>query len=483
MRSIPIVTAEQMRLLERAAMTSVSSLDLMERAGEAVAGAALELLTSGTVAAICGKGNNGGDALVALRLLKQRGADTAACLIAAPSDLSDDATIQLERARAASVEIRQGIGPLSDYCLIIDGLLGTGARGSLASVYAEAVRAVNQSGQRVLAVDLPSGLDADTGASLGEIVRAETTVTLGLPKTGLYLQNGPSHCGRVLIADIGLAQPTHNQRIANVVLDASDLWPLHSPDAHKGNRGRVCVFGGSASMPGAPALSGISALRSGAGLVTLFVPSEAQPVTAAYYPELMTRNLEDQFDANANAAIIGPGLGESAEARAVARKLIEAISAPKVIDADGLNALAEQAPIDLMSNAVLTPHPGEAAKLLKKTVEQIQSDRMQAAKDLASAFNAVVVLKGACTLVAQGDELFAIPVSEPALATAGSGDVLAGLIGGLLAQGLSPLNAAIAGAWHHAKIGQTLAKTPGFGFTAEDLSRALIGGPKKSQVQ
>lgn len=506
MRGIPIVSAEQMRALDRAAIEQdgVPSLTLMERAGYGVFQRVAEWfapIAGKHVAVLVGKGNNGGDGMVVARYLHEAGAKVHLWLTCAPDEFKGDAAVQWRMIQAYGIPalpIPDAPDPalFRDEDLLIDALLGIGVRGAVGEPLSSLIDAVNRSGRPVVAVDIPSGLDADTGEAHGVALRATHTVTMALPKAGFFQNDGVRCVGEWAIAPIGI--PPHRlenpECVARLLTETEvlALRPRYAPDAHKGKRGHVLVVGGSLGMAGAPALAAISALRVGAGLATVATPARVQPQVASFYPELMTIPLPGDDTgaltpqgvqwlaerlARFSVLVLGPGLGQhEATGKAVLDLLAAwcALERPLVIDADGLNWLARwgsNAP--LPKHTVLTPHPGEAARLLQIDTHQIQADRYSSAELIRDRYQATCVLKGAYTVIAERSGLWVAPFAEPSLATGGSGDVLTGAIGGLLAQGLPPLHASALGVWLHGTSGQRLACTARFGYTAEELSRGL----------
>ncbi len=474
---------------------------VMEVAGRQVAVVARRLSEQhpGPVVVVCGKGNNGGDGLVAARWLKHWGIPVSAVVWSSFDDLPPDAAAALHSARSYGVPIlipAQAAEALQDAGLIVDAVLGTGVVGSAKGLAAEAIKLINAAGRPVLAVDMPSGIATDTGRAEGPAVSADYTVTFGLPKLGLFQFPGADLAGRVIVADIGLAEAAIDaERISVELTRAADVrgWlPNYSRNAHKGTRGKVLVAAASRGMTGAAALAGEAALRSGAGLVTVAAPQSSQPVVAGLRPEFTTLAFEESAEggfaaaaaepflvkaARADALAVGPGLGTDPETQAFVRKVVSASPAPLVIDADAIKAysgqpgLLSQAPVPV----ILTPHPGEMAHLLGISVEDVMGDRFAAVRAAAHATKCVVLLKGAYTLISDPEGFVWInPTGSRALGTGGSGDVLTGIIAGLLAQGLGALEAATVGAYMHGLAGDRLAERMGHdGILAGDLAAEL----------
>jgi ADP-dependent NAD(P)H-hydrate dehydratase / NAD(P)H-hydrate epimerase len=499
-----VVSSEQMRSIENRVFTKygIPSNVVMEIAGRQVAVVARRLVEEkhpGPIVVVCGKGNNGGDGLVAARWLKHWGLAVEAVVWSTFEDLPQDAAAALLSARAVGVPIlmpAQASEALHDAGLVIDAVLGTGSVGSARGLAAEAVKLINASNRPVLAVDIPSGISSDNGKADGLAVDADYTLTFGLPKLGLFQFPGADLAGEVIVADIGLSAGAVEAEEIDVELTRADdikSWlPKYSRNAHKGTRGRVLVAAASRGMTGAAALAGEAALRVGAGLVHVAAPESSQPVVAGLRPEFMTLPFpESRFGGFAEAAAepflekatradalaVGPGMGTDPEAQAFIRKVVIGSPAPLVIDADGIKAFAGQA--ELLADApvplVLTPHPGEMAHLLGLSVEAVQADRFAAVRQAARATKAVVLLKGAYSLIAEpGGIVWINPTGNRALGTGGSGDVLTGIIAGLLAQGMGAQEAAVAGAYMHGLAGDRLSQVMGEdGVLASDLSMEL----------
>jgi ADP-dependent NAD(P)H-hydrate dehydratase / NAD(P)H-hydrate epimerase len=495
----PVVTAAEMRALDRATIEDIGipAITLMETAGRGVARVAMDLLdgnADGNIAVVCGPGNNGGDGFVAARVLRDAGHDAVVYLAAARDAVRGDAAAHLAiLERAGGVvhlidtpqALEQARESIAGAALAIDALFGVGLARPIEGHHAEVVGLVDQAAM-CLAVDLPSGLDADTGRALGACVTADVTVTMGALKIALVSAPGFARCGAVEVVDIGIPRGVlATQAIGAGLVEAEDVaatLPRSSPLVHKGRRGHVLVIGGMPGMRGAGRLCANASLRGGAGLVTLASTGDPSADDAVMTAVLETR-LADVL-AGKDAVVMGPGLGQSAQAASWLREVL-ASGVPAVLDADALNLVAgDPALADAVANAsgpiVLTPHPGEAARLLGLTAAAVEADRLAAARALASRTHAVVVLKGARTIVCDGtidDEYCAInPTGGPELATGGSGDVLAGLVASLLAQGTSPADAARAAVYVHGRAGERLAVQHGSrGVVSSDLPLAIAG--------
>jgi hydroxyethylthiazole kinase-like uncharacterized protein yjeF len=470
---------------------------LMETAGRAVARAIAELYTdSRRPLVVCGGGNNGGDGYVIARVLAEQGRGVAPRVLELGSSASQSPEAKANRDQLASA----GVGCLRaehaadvtaalDGCdLVVDAVFGVGLGRPIEGRIAECLRALGSSGLPCVAVDLPSGLSSETGQPLGMLLEADLIVTFAMPKLGLALY--PTDA-RILVADIGLpAECVARAAIRQHVLTqagARALLPVRKRDGHKGSFGHVLVVGGSLGKTGAAILSALGALRGGAGLVSLAAPRALTPIYAASLAEAMCVVLDGapadafghaQLDELVHALdsrdvlVLGPGLGQAPDTTALVRALLARARVPAVVDADALNVFAgDAAALASASPRVLTPHPGEAARLLGSTIAAIQADRPAAARALAAQSGAIAVLKGARTVIAAPDgELCVNPTGGPGLAAGGSGDVLAGLIGALLAQGLSAWDAARLGAYLHGLAGD---RGPSVGGLASELAARI----------
>jgi len=488
---LPVVTATEMRALDRTTIDEVGipALTLMETAGRAVAAAARAMLAdpAGHVAVVCGPGNNGGDGFVAARVLRAAGGDATVYLAAAREKIAGDAKTHLQILERSGGVIRmidtpsalgELRGAIAGAALVVDALFGVGLARPIEGHLGDVVAAINEARRR-LAVDIPSGLDSDTGHVLGVAVRADRTITMAAHKVALAGAPGFAYCGAVEVADIGVPPGVlATQGIHAGLVEASDLpLPRSGLLDHKGRRGHVIVVGGMPGMRGAGRLAATAALRAGAGLVTL--ASAGEPVAD---DSVMTAALAGALGPvleGKSAVVIGPGLGRGEAAAGWVGEVL-AGGVPAVLDADALNLVAGITEAVARANGpiVITPHPGEAARLLGTSVADIERDRLAAARALASKTRAVVVLKGARTVICDGtlgDDFCAInPTGGPALATGGSGDVLAGTIGALLAQGLSAIDAARAGVFVHGAAGDQLTEVHGArGVVSSDLPAAI----------
>ena len=481
---IALYSSAQVRALDAYAIEAlrIPAYTLMKRAGEA----ALRHLRSRyplahRIAVVCGGGNNGGDGYVLARFAQAAGLTVTVLAASDPEQLRGAARQAFEDLRATGARARPFAASLLDEGeIVVDALLGTGLHGEVRAEYAAAIRAINQSGRPVFALDVPSGLDSDAGVPLGEAVRADCTVTFVGLKTGLLVGEGPEYAGTVFFDDLELTPPPGEfvPRLTRIVeTEIQAALPRRHRAAHKGDFGRVLIVGSGSGMPGATRLAGEAALRVGAGLTTVAAAPENVAAIAAGRPELICLALTDkqvlaEALARADVVAIGPGLGRSAWARA-ALDTVLAAEKPLVVDADALNLLAE-AEVRPRDDWILTPHPGEAARLLGVTTEQIQRDRLAALDRLLERFRGTIVLKGAGTLVgATGRTPGVCERGNPGMATAGSGDVLTGAIAGILAQCREPWAAARIGVLVHAVAGDAAARVGERGVLASDLAREL----------
>lgn len=442
---------------------------------------------SRSVAILCGKGGNGGDGYALARLLCQEGRSVTVFSAFLEAEHSPDAHAMRQRAIESGVRIidsdtpdwRAGLKALEEHDLLVDALFGTGSRAPEGAA-AEAVKAMDRSGVPVLAIDLPTGVHCDTGEELGQAVSADWTVTIGWPKPGLLQGDGIELRGELTIAEIGYPEPVLDARTDAYLLDedwVDDRIEERSPAAHKGTSGRILLIAGSEEFPGAAALCALGAQHGGAGLVTVAAPPEVCTVVAAQVPEAIFAPMEcwdeEVLRAKADvcdACVIGPGLTPE---RASSVLKIADWSAPIVLDADALNALAAGAEAPDAA-CLVTPHPGELSRLLEVSIAEIQHDRFRMAREAADRLDLAVLLKGPHSIVAEvGQPLLVNSTGNPGMATAGMGDVLAGLCGLLLAQGLSPREAAGVAMFLHGMAGDILAEDGPIGYTASELAAAI----------
>ncbi len=503
------VTPSQMREIDRRTIDDlgISSLVLMESAGLALVDE-IESRTDGRrlrVTVVCGPGNNGGDGMVAARHLGDRGHEVVTFLASPRSAFSGDAKVQLRTLTRLEMDVtvlsslssfERAFRRAGDSDVIIDALFGTGLTKVVEGQWAQCVRVINSCPGIVISADAPSGLDTRTGHPLGECVTADVTVTFGLPKTGLVLFPGAHLAGEVVVADIGIPRS---------VIDTMDLPgellgpdPVHRvfedrwPDTHKGSYGHLLLCCGSAGKLGAGILASRGALRAGAGLVTLAVPGSSLHQVDTATPEVMVAALPETLEGSLSqqgvnglkkliserdALAIGPGMSTDPEVGALVREVLSWKGFPAVVDADALNVL--EGDLEHLRprgpETVITPHPGEMARLIGGTSSDVQSDRVGAALECAGRCGCVVVLKGAGTVIAHPDGTFYINTTgNPGMASGGTGDVLTGIIGALLARGCTPMDSALAAVYLHGVAGDLAAdKYTEHSLIATDITDSL----------
>ncbi len=482
---IALYSTAQVRALDAHAIKGlgIPGYTLMKRAGEG----ALRFLRSRwpmahRIVIVCGGGNNGGDGYVVARFAHAAGLAVTVLAAIPPEQLRGDARLAYEDFKNSEGQIHAFDSALfSEGDVIVDALLGTGLRGAVREDLGRVIREINSSGRPVFALDVPSGLDSDTGMPLGDTVRADCTITFVGLKTGLFIGDGPEFAGTVYFDDLEITPPPAVEfkpgleRIVDSEIQRA--LPRRPRAAHKGNFGRVLIVGSGSGMPGAVRLSGEACLRVGAGLVTVAVAPENVPAISAGRPELICLQLtnvsvlSEAID-KAEVIAIGPGLGRTQWAREALHAVL-ASDKPLVVDADALNLIAE-AGIEARDNWILTPHPGEAGRLLDIGTEQIQADRLAALDHLVERYGGTVVLKGAGTLVGTREKTPALcERGNPGMASAGTGDVLTGAIAGILAQCRDNWLAARVGVLVHAMAGDAAARTGERGLLASDVAREL----------
>ena len=489
----PLPDAALMRATDKWAIENeaIPSLELMERAGEGLARVVAEHVPDGRIAIVCGKGNNGGDGLVAARLLRQAGRDVDVLCLWEAAALSDDALAMLERL-SGPAPVGYDAALLGEARGIVDALLGTGSTGPPKDPVAGAIEDISAAAGKVIAADVPSGVDASTGEVPGAAIRAAATATFHRAKPGLWIAPGKAHAGAVEVVDIGIPHGAPGDAQAGLIAaGVLDDMPRRTPESTKFSSGSVVVVGGSRGLTGAPCMTALGAIRAGAGYVTVGAPASLELAFAARLLEAMFVRLPEDDGAlapgalgaavaavgRADAAVLGPGLGRAAGTQALVRELVQRIDVPLVIDADGLNALAGQ--LDELRHrrwpTVLTPHAGELARLLEVESGEVGRRRLHHARAAAARSQAIVVLKGDDTIVAAPSGRVAIsPGGAPALATAGTGDVLAGVTGAMLARRLPAAHAACAAVHAHVCAGRLAAAPHGpDGVIASDVIAAL----------
>jgi NAD(P)H-hydrate epimerase len=504
------VTAEEMAELDRTAIEEVGipGVILMENAGRGATEVMWRYfpeLGEKRVAVLAGGGNNGGDGFVIARHLWQQRVNVVVYCLKKLESYRGDAKINLVIIQKLGVPVEEateksGIAlmreKLADADMVVDAILGTGLNASVRGYFREIIDLVNEMGRPVLAVDLPSGLNASSGLPLGTCIQADITATFGLPKVGQLVTPGCSFVGHLEVVDIGLPRSiTESKDPPRIWLEASDLGPLVRPRSvasHKGSFGHVLVVGGSVGKTGAGAMAGMGAARTGAGLVTLAVPASLHGLMEVKLTEVMTEPLPETAEQTVaiaalprlktlleskQALALGPGISVHEETAKVVQELVENSPCPVVLDADGVNALVDN--LDVLTRArapvILTPHPGEMGRLLKRTAAEIQNERVALTQSFSEEYGATLVLKGARTLISSAEGRLAINSSgNPGLASGGTGDVLTGSIAGFLAQGLSPFDAACLGVFCHGKAADRLAIRWGDrGMLATDLLKEI----------
>jgi len=515
-----LVTAGQMQELDRRATAAhgIPGLTLMENAGRGVVESLekhLDNLAGAQPLVVCGKGNNGGDGFVVTRLLLAKEAKPDCILLGQAADLSGDALTNCKRLTDAGFTVREAssradIEPLfQNRKLVVDAIFGTGLTRAPSGLTADAITLINNCGSYVVSIDLPSGLESDTGVPYESCVRADLTVTMALPKLGLWLYPGRALAGAVEVVDIGMAKgkgESGNDEVGlgtfhfdlcpeTFLLDAEhirSILPKRRPDGHKGTFGTALIIAGSRNFSGAAVLAGMAAVRSGCGLIRLAIPDGIADVvssdvieavkiplpqtdTEALSPAALESLLE--MSAEAQAIAIGPGIGTDPRTRELELDFLAEVEKPTVIDADGINNLFGR--LDLLSRAkaplVLTPHPGEFARLTGLKAAAVNADRVGVSRKFATIEKIVLVLKGASTVIAAPDgTVFVNPTGNSGLAKGGTGDVLTGLITGLIAQGMSPLDAACAGVFLHGLAADLAVQSlTEYCLAAGDLTRYL----------
>jgi NAD(P)H-hydrate epimerase len=500
-----LVAAEEMRALDQATIAhGTAGHVLMERAGVGATQALVRLLPfvrkrGRRALVVAGKGNNGGDGFVMARALRRRGVRTEVVLLARAADVRGDAERNLRayaRGRGTmhevptAAELHVLATALGKTDLVIDAIFGTGLNSVVSDLFADVIELINASGVPTFAVDVPSGLNADTGQPMGTAIQADATATFGFAKVGHVLFPGARLTGRLAVVDIGLAPEAlanhPGQTFLSEASDVARLVPVRNAEAHKGDCGHLLVIAGSYGKTGAAQLATRAALRGGTGLVTLVGPASLYSIYASAVVEAMTETLPDtdgriRFDERRlrqllegkTTLLLGPGIGVDAEVRTMVRWLVTHAAVPAVLDADALNCLSEDTRILRQANAplVLTPHPGEMARLAHISTAAVQGDRVGTARAFARAHACTVVLKGARTVIAAPDgRAWINPTGNPGMASGGMGDVLAGVIAALLAQGVAAPDAARLGVYAHGAAADSAATENGqIGLLASDL--------------
>ncbi|MDD2582828.1 MAG: NAD(P)H-hydrate dehydratase [Desulfuromonadaceae bacterium] len=502
-----VVTVHTMQELDRQAISEcdISGLQLMENAGRSCVE---EIITGfgpgGRCIVMAGKGNNGGDGYVIARLLRQKGWDVKVIIMAAREEITGDAAINLDRLPGSIVNYCTSEGELSALHredlfradVIVDALLGTGLSSNVSGIYLEAVELMNSSGRPVVSVDIPSGIHGTNGRVLGDAVRASLTVTFAFAKLGHVLYPGAEYTGRLVVADIGIPAKLMEAAPGYDFLNEAALHPmLHRRDrqAHKGKFGHCLIIAGSTGKTGAAALAANSAVRAGSGMVTVATAASLHTILEIKTTEAMTSPLPDfgngyltdnafpavkKLLAGRDAVAIGPGLGCYQGTHALIKNMVETVTSPLVIDADGLNALAEDVTIlnlKKSNQVILTPHPGEMSRLVGTSISDVEAIRISVSQEFAGKYGVYLILKGARTIIASPAGTVAINGSgNPGMASGGMGDVLTGIIVSLLGKGCAAWDACCMGVFLHGFAADMVAEDKGeMGITASDVIEKL----------
>ena len=511
-----LVTAEEMREMDRKTIESfgVPGRILMENAGRGAARILLKTfdgLTGKNVAVIAGRGNNGGDGFVIARYLAQKNVLVTVYLLSQMNNVQGDAAANLALLAPLKLPVIEMQDPdafekhksdMRRHDIWVDAILGTGLKSEVKGYFKDVIEFINRLNKPVFSVDIPSGLDSDTGQPRGVCINAHTTATFAFPKIGHVFYPGATYTGRLEIVDIGIPpQSADSLRPLQHLLTRDRISAIlkpRAPDAHKGHTGHLLVISGATGKTGAAAMTVMSAMRIGAGLVTLGIPKSLNPVAETLVLEAMTRPLpetgegvfaESAFDevmemlSGKKCLAVGPGMGTAPETKRLIHRIIQHCRIPMVIDADGLNNLAGHTRLlqEIDVPVILTPHPGEMARLMDTTSKEVQKDRIQSARAFAKKYHVHVVLKGAKTVIAHPDQTVAVnPTGNPGMASGGMGDVLTGMITGLITQGYSPEAATHIGVYLHGAAADSLAERIGpFGYLASEVMDAIPGEIKK----
>jgi ADP-dependent NAD(P)H-hydrate dehydratase / NAD(P)H-hydrate epimerase len=494
----PCLDAEEMRATDRWAIDEqhVPSLQLMETAGRAVAEAAAEVAHTSRAAVICGKGNNGGDGLVAGRVLREMGFGVEALLLAPGDQLSDDAQANLARFGDGARHVEPGeIGSaIEGVGVVVDAIFGTGFAGTPRDPAATAVEGMNETDAPVVATDIASGVNASTGEVEGKAVAADVTVTFHAPKLGHWIAPGKEHTGELRVAPIGIPDGAPIGPKAGLIEPrVLELAPRRAAGSTKFTSGQVVIVGGSRGLTGAVALAAMGAVRAGAGYATVAVPAELEAIFEVKLTEVMSVGCASRDGRlrpaaseqilgaaeRARCVVLGSGMGREQGTQRLIRELTERIEAPLVIDADGLNAHAGR--IDGLAERrrpfVLTPHAGEMGRLLDRDSTEIDARRLESAKEAARRSGGVVLLKGDDSIVTDGERVAVNRISSPQLATAGTGDVLSGVIAALIARGVEPFAATCAAVVAHSRAGRAAGGRVGHdSVIAGDVVESIAAG-------
>lgn len=485
-----LLTGSEMKIWEKKAMEKyqVPSILLMERAAQSV----VRELFAGKydlhrVLVVCGVGNNGGDGLAIARMLKSRGISVEVYLVGTTENMTGDAKSQFHMYQAISGKIVT-MPNCSEYTVIVDALLGIGCNREITGERAEIIEKINTSNAAVISVDVPSGISSDTGKICGIAVKADTTVTFFTEKIGMMLYPGRDYCGKIIVESLELPfDQTEECRIITYKKENLKKLPVRSNNSHKGSFGKVLVIAGSPSISGAAYLAGAASYRMGSGLVKIYTPKENKTAMQTLLPEALLEIYDREQPSKeqltqaikwADVIVIGPGLGMDAEAEKILQYVICESKVPLVIDADGINLLAKNKNWIYAKKAemILTPHILEMARLLDVSKETVKEQFMKIAEEFVKKYPVTLVLKDARTLVAKnGEYLYVNTSGNSGMATGGSGDVLAGITGGLLAQGMEPVEAARLAVHLHGMAGDKAAEAKGvYAMTARDILDGMI---------
>jgi len=491
-----LLTSEEMRRIDKKAIGEIGipSIVLMENAGLKVADAIERKygpLKGKYVYIFAGSGNNGGDGMVVARHLFNQKVKAKIFLLAEKKNIKGDAATNLAITEKMGIPMREITSPafmeslekeLAKADIVVDALLGTGAKGAPRGLMKKVIDLINKHSRNTVAVDIPTGVDADRGEVRGEAIEAKYTVSLAYPKRGLYLYPGMDYAGEIEIADIGIPTGLEEDKINSELLTLAGISKklfFRKPSSHKGSFGHLLVIAGSPGMTGAASLTALSALRVGTGLVTLGIPEDLNPILETKLTEVMTLPLPQSkdktlckegfekikdFSQKCKAMAIGPGISSTKQTKELISTIIDQLDVPLVIDADGINVLAGELSLlrKYKASLIITPHPGEMSRLVGASVEEIQKDRIGSTIALARSIGAIVVLKGARTVIASKEGNSWVNLTgNPGMATGGSGDILTGIIGGLLTQKLSCLEAAKTGVYLHGYAADLAAQKKG----------------------
>lgn len=504
-----IVSAEEMRSIDAEAIKKlkIPSIVLMENAGLGVVQVIEEEYfppMGKFISVFCGPGNNGGDGMVVARHLFNRDARVRVFLLTEKTKIRGDAATNLEIILNMGISVNELLlaehvrdlkEELISEDLIVDAILGTGSKGAPRGLIRETISLINGLKTPTISVDLPTGIDADTGQVEGEAVQAGCTVTFAHPKRGFYLYPGMDYTGKIVVVDIGIPKNLGVEKIKCHLITSRD-FPRElldrKPSSHKGSFGHLLVLAGSEGMTGAASLAALASLRVGAGLVTLGIPKSLNEILEIKLTEVMTLPLDEtpgktlslkalgrikEFAQRCRALAIGPGISRNDSTKQLVKRVVAEIEVPIILDADGITAFAGEISFLRQRRAplIITPHPGEMGRLLESPTDKIQNDRIKAATTLAKEIGKVVVLKGARSIIAdRGREVWINPTGNPGMASGGTGDVLTGMIGGLMVQGISPLLAARTGVYLHGLAGDIAArKREELTLVAHDIIESL----------